>query len=68
MSGPNPLPRHWETHLYGYAYFCANLHGRISDESRAIMRLKCLRHGHTERQCNAVEADPIAFIKTGRLV
>ncbi|MDO5705840.1 MAG: zincin-like metallopeptidase domain-containing protein [Paracoccus sp. (in: a-proteobacteria)] len=25
MSGPTTLPRHWETHLYGYAYFCASL-------------------------------------------
>jgi hypothetical protein len=54
------MPRYWETHLYGYAYFCRDREG-ISDESRAKMKAKCLMHGHTE------EKNPELFIRTGRM-
>lgn len=60
------MPRHWETHLYGYAYFCHEREA-ISDESRARMKAKCLMHGHTEGQCLMVEKNPLLFIHTGRM-
>lgn len=60
------MPRHWETHLYGYAYFCRDRTG-ISDESRARMKAKCLMHGHTEGQCLMVEKNPDLFILSGRM-
>lgn len=59
-------PKHWETHLYTYAYFCRDREG-ISDENRAAMKAKCLAHGHTEGQCLCVEKDPVLYIRTGRL-
>ncbi len=60
------MRRHWETHLYGYAYFCRESEA-ISDESRAKMKAKCLMHGHTEGQCLMVEKNPNLFINTGRM-
>lgn len=60
------MPRYWETHLYGYAYFCRD-RDRISDESRAKLKAKCLMHGHTEGQCLMIENNPDLFILTGRM-
>lgn len=59
--------KHWETHLYTYAFFCLNALGAITDESREKMRSKCLSHGHTEGECLGVEADPSGFIQSGVL-
>ena len=60
------MRRYWETHIYGYAYFCRDRDG-ISDESRARMREKCLLNGHTEAQCLMIEKNPVIFIQTGRM-
>ena len=62
------IRKHWDTHLYTYAYFCLNLHGAISDASRARMKAKCLNNGHTEEQCKRVAKQPLAFIRTGVLI
>lgn len=61
------IKNYQQTHLYSYAYFCWNRFGGISAESRATMKAKCLRLGHTEAQCAAVERDPKAFIFNGQL-
>mgnify|MGYP000291852386 CR=1 FL=1 len=68
MRNPPKMKRHWDTHLYTYAYFCLNALGMISDESRAAMKAKCLCHGHTEGECLIVEKRPLEFIRSGRLV
>lgn len=60
------MRRYWETHLYGYAYFCRDRE-HISDESRAKLKAKCLMHGHTEGQCLMIEKNPALFILTGRM-
>ena len=61
------MRRHWETHLYSYA---VALHSgdAIMPENLAGLRLKAIRQGHTEVQCQIVEKDPMHFIHSGRLV
>lgn len=66
MKTTRKMRHYWETHLYGYAHFCRD-RVNISDESRAKMKEKCLRHGHTEGQCLMVEKNPDLFIYTGRM-
>lgn len=59
------MTKHWETHLYTYAYFVANHNGTITDESRAKMKAKCLKNGHTEGQLMMVEKNPQEYINNG---
>lgn len=57
--------KHYETHLYAYAYFVADHRGEITDVNRAKMRAKCLANGHTEGECQMVEACPQEYINDG---
>lgn len=57
--------RHWETHLYTYAYFVANHRGEIKDCNRTKMRAKCISKGHTEGECMLVEKNPQEYINNG---
>lgn len=57
----------WETHLYTYAV-CYLRRANITPENLAGIRLKALRHGHTEGECQIVENDPMAYICSGQLI
>lgn len=60
------IKRHWETHLYTFAVaYSQRL--RIKPENLAGMRRKAIKHGHTEAQCAAVEADASRFIILGEV-
>lgn len=66
-EAPAPKIRHhWDTHLYTYAYACRT-HSSWSAANRTALRVKCLMHGHTLKECQMVERNPEHFIRTGRL-
>ena len=52
--------KHWETHLYSYAYAVLQ-----SQDNAAAMRAKAIRHGHTEGECLCVARDPQHYITNG---
>lgn len=58
--------KHWETHLYTYAVALTQ-GDKIRPENLSGMRDKAIRHGHTEGECQRVEADPAYWIRTGRM-
>lgn len=58
------MTNHWETHLYTYAV-CLTQGEKIRPENLAGIRAKAIRYGHTEDECQIVEADPMSFIKDG---
>lgn len=58
------MSNHWETHLYTFAVALTQGE-KIRPENLAGMRRKAINFGHTEGECQLVEADPMAFIKDG---
>ena len=57
--------KHYETHLYTYAYFCANHRKSITPENKSKMRDKCLANKHTEGELMMVENNPQEYINNG---
>jgi hypothetical protein len=57
---------HWETHLYTFAV--AMTQGdKIKPENLQGVRVKAIKHGHTEAECLAVEYNPQHYVTTGDL-
>lgn len=55
---------HWETHLYTFAVALTQ-GAAIKPENLKGMRAKAIRKGHTEGECQIVEADPLAYVRDG---
>lgn len=55
---------HWETHLYTYAV-CLTQGPKIKPENLAGIRAKAILRGHTEGECQLVEADPMEYVRDG---
>ena len=60
------MKRHWETHLYTFAVALTQGE-KIKPENLAGMRRKAIKGGHTEGECQLVEANPLHFVRTGQL-
>lgn len=58
------MTRHWETHLYTYAVALTQ-GAAILPEKLQGMRQKAISHGHTEGECQIVEADPMEYVQEG---
>lgn len=58
---------HWETHLYTYAVALI-MGASILPHNLQGMKRKAIRNGHTKAEVKAVEADPLAYVQTGRLM
>lgn len=56
--------KHWETHLYTYAVALTQ-GDKVKRENLEGMRLKAIKHGHSEAECRAVCYNPQAYISTG---